>query len=168
MIMDSLQGHPRLALAGLIALALAVPAGGATAKPKPPPKPPPPKLDLLTGTERGVLRRGEIKIAVEAKRAKSVTVSAVFTVDGFPDDYVFNLGPKRESVADGDALARERRRRRRGDPLPAQPAPEGGARLRDQDLPRRDPGHHREDRGADREAASGAEDAPRLQQRSLT
>jgi hypothetical protein len=154
MIMDSLQGHPRLALAGLIALALAVPAGGATAKPKPPPKPPPRKLDLLTGTERGVLRRGEIKIAVEAKRAKSVTVSAVFTVDGFPDDYVFNLGPKRESVADGDAAIH----------FPLSPRQKEVLDFAIKSCP----GHHREDRGADREAASGAEDAPRLQQRSLT
>ena len=90
-------------MAGLTALALALPAGGATAKPKPPPKPPPPELELLTGTERGVLRRGEIKIAVDAKRARKVTVSAVFTVDGYPEDFVFNLGPERRDIRDGDA-----------------------------------------------------------------
>ena len=106
--MASLQGHPRLAAAGLVAIALAllVWAGTATAKPKPPPKPPPPEVTLRTGTEKGVLRRGEIKIAVEAKRAKKVTVTAVFTVDGFPEDFVFNLGPERESVRDGDAQIR--------------------------------------------------------------
>jgi len=80
-----------------------VPAGSAIAKPKPPPKPPPPELTLRTGTEQGVLRRGAIKIAVEAKRAKKVAVSAVFTVDGYPDDYVFNLGPKRQSIRDGNS-----------------------------------------------------------------
>ena len=80
-----------------------MPAGSAIAKPKPPPKPPPPELTLRTGTEQGALRRGEIKIAVEAKRAKKVTVTAVFTVDGYPEDYVFNLGPQRQSVRDGDA-----------------------------------------------------------------
>ena len=97
-----LQGHPRLAVAGLTALAL-IQLDAATANPKPPPKPPPPKLELLTGTERGVLRRGEIKIAVDAKRAKAVTVSAVFTVDGYPEDFVFNLGPERRDIRDGDA-----------------------------------------------------------------
>jgi hypothetical protein len=102
---DLLQGHPRLAAAGLVAIALALIlwAGTATAKPKPPPKPPPPELTLRTGTEKGVLRRGEIRIAVEAKRAKKVAVSAVFNVDGYPEDFVFNLGPQRESVRDGDA-----------------------------------------------------------------
>ena len=86
-----------------IALALVMWAGTATAKPKPPPKPPKPELELLTGTEKGVLRRGEIKIGVDAKRAKTVTVTAIFTVDGYPEDFVFNLGPQRKSVRDGDA-----------------------------------------------------------------
>jgi hypothetical protein len=96
------QGHRRFAAAGLLVLAL-LQVGAAVAKPKPPPKPPPPELTLRTGSEQGVLRRGEIRIAVEAKRAKSVTVTAVFTVDGFPEDYVFNLGPQRQGIRDGDA-----------------------------------------------------------------
>ena len=91
-----------MALIGLLAIAL-LQAGAVTAKPKPPPKPPPPELTLRTGTEQGVLRRGEIKIAVEAKRAKHVTVTAVFVVDGYPDDFVFNLGPERQSIGDGEA-----------------------------------------------------------------
>jgi hypothetical protein len=99
------QGHRRLAAAGLLVLAL-LQVGAASAKPKPPPKPPPPELTLRTGSEQGVLRRGEIKIAVDAKRAKKVTVTAIFTVDGFPEDYVFNLGPQRKSVGDGDAQIR--------------------------------------------------------------
>jgi hypothetical protein len=53
-----------------------------------------------------VLRRGEIKISVEAKRQKKVTVTAVFVVDGYPEDYVFNLRRQRESVRDGDAQIR--------------------------------------------------------------
>jgi hypothetical protein len=85
-----------------------VPAGAAIAAPKPPPKPPPPELTLRTGTEKGALRRGEIKVAVEAKRAKNVTVTAVFTVDGYPSDYVFDLGPERASIRDGDAQIRFR------------------------------------------------------------
>jgi hypothetical protein len=96
------QGHRRLAAVGLLVLAL-LQVGAASAKPKPPPKPPPPELTLRTGSEQGVLRRGEIKVAVEAKRAKKVTVTAVFTVDGFPEDYVFNLGPERAGIRDGDA-----------------------------------------------------------------
>jgi hypothetical protein len=91
-----------LAVIGLLALAL-LQSGAATAKPKPPPPPPPPELTLRTGSEQGVLRRGEIKIAVEAKRARKVTVTAVFTVDGYPEDYVFNLGPQRQGIRDGDA-----------------------------------------------------------------
>ncbi len=98
--MQTMSGHRA---AALVALAVAIPVTAASAKPKPPPPPPPPELSLRTGTEQGVLRRGEIKIAVEAKRAKKVTVTAVFTVDGFPEDYVFNLGPQRQSIKDGDA-----------------------------------------------------------------
>ena len=90
-------------LAGGALIALAVVPVVATAKPKPPPKPPRPEITLRTGTEKGALRRGEIKIAVDAKRAKRVTVTAVFTVDGYPSDYVFNLGPQRKSISDGDA-----------------------------------------------------------------
>ncbi len=85
-----------------------MPGTAAVAKPKPPPKPPKPELTLLTGTERGVLRRGEIKLGVEAKRAKRVTVSAVFTVDGYPEDFVFDLGPERKGIEDGDAKIRFR------------------------------------------------------------
>ena len=99
------QGHRRVAGAGLVLLAL-LQVGAASAKPKPPPAPPPPELTLRTGTEQGVLRRGEIKILVEAKRAKKVTVTGVFTVDGYPSDYVFNLGPERQSIRDGDAQIR--------------------------------------------------------------
>ena len=27
----------------------------------------------------------------------------MFTVDGYPEDYVFNLGPERQGIRDGDA-----------------------------------------------------------------
>jgi hypothetical protein len=99
------QALRRHRAAALIALAVAVSATAAAAKPKPPPKPPPPpQLTLLTGSEQGVLRRGEIKIAVEAKRAKKVTVTADFVVDGYPEDYPFVLGPTSKRVGDGDAV----------------------------------------------------------------
>ena len=91
-----------LVATGLLTLGL-LGAGAAAAKPKPPP---PPELTLLTGTEQGVLRRGEIKLAVEAKRAKKVTVTANFVVDGYPEDYAFRLGPERKGVSDGDAKIR--------------------------------------------------------------
>ena len=81
----------------------------ATAVAKPPhkpPKPPKPKLALLTGNEQGVLRRDEIKIGVEAKRADKVAVSAHFVVDGYPTDYPFHLGPRSRGVSDGDTVVR--------------------------------------------------------------
>jgi hypothetical protein len=87
-----------------LALALVAMAAAADAKPKPPPKPPPPRLTLLTGTEQGVLRRDEIKLQVDAKRAKKVTVSARFVVEGYPEDYPFDLGPQRKGIDDGDAV----------------------------------------------------------------
>jgi hypothetical protein len=83
-----------------------VPVTAAAAKPKPPPKPPKPEITLLTDSERGVLRKGAIKVGVEAKRAKNVTVTGVFTVDGFPEDFVFDLGPQRKGISDGDAKVR--------------------------------------------------------------
>jgi hypothetical protein len=95
-----LRAH-RVATLTAIAAVAAVPAAGA--KPKPPPKPPKPEITLLTETEQGVLRRGKIKLLVEAKRAKKVTVTGDFVVDGYPDDFAFDLGPKRKSIDDGDA-----------------------------------------------------------------
>jgi hypothetical protein len=100
------QALRRCRATALIAVAIAVPVTVATAKPKPPPKPPKPQLTLLTGTERGVLRRDQIKVGVEAKRADKVEVTAQFVVDGYPEDYPFHLGPVRKGIRDGDATVR--------------------------------------------------------------
>jgi hypothetical protein len=94
----------RLGAATLLALALT-----ATAVAKPPkphhPKPPKPKLELLTSTEQGALRREEIKVAVRSKRGEQARVQARFVVDGYPDDYIFRLGPDSTKLKDGDGVA---------------------------------------------------------------
>jgi hypothetical protein len=81
----------------------------ATALAKPPkphhPKPPKPKLELLTATEQGALRREEIKVAVRSKRGEQARVQARFVVDGFPDDYIFRLGPDSAKLKGGDGVA---------------------------------------------------------------
>jgi hypothetical protein len=79
----------------------------AGAKPPKPhhPKPPKPKLELLTGTEQGALRREEIKVAVRSKRGEQARVQAQFVVDGYPDDYVFRLGPDSAKLKSGDGVA---------------------------------------------------------------
>ncbi|HEY8002479.1 MAG TPA: hypothetical protein VID76_11090 [Solirubrobacterales bacterium] len=93
------QALRRHRAAALIALGVALAATPAAAKPKPPK----PEITLLTGTERGVLRRDRIKIGIEAKRAKKVSGSAHFVVDGYPEDFPFHLGPQRKGIGDGDA-----------------------------------------------------------------
>lgn len=84
---------------------LSVAAAGATAKPEPPPKPKP-KLTLLTETEEKALSKQAIKIGVESKAGKKVRVEATFVVDGFPDDYVFHLGPVGKRLRDGQATVK--------------------------------------------------------------
>jgi hypothetical protein len=81
---------------------------GASAKPDKPhhPKPPKPKLELLTATEQGALRREEIKVAVRSKRGEQARVDARFVVDGFPDDFVFRLGPDSTKLRANDGVAR--------------------------------------------------------------
>jgi hypothetical protein len=71
----------------------AVCAAPAASKPKPP-KPKPPKVTLLTGTEQGALRHKAIKVMVESQHGKDVRVKAQFVVDGYPEDFVFALGPE--------------------------------------------------------------------------
>ena len=98
-----MTGTGRRPIALLTAVAaLGLPLAAAESKPKPP-KPPKPEITLKTKTEEAALQRGSIKVLVEAKRAKKVTVSADFVVDGYPDDFFFELGPKRERVKQGTA-----------------------------------------------------------------
>ena len=88
--------------AALAALSL---SGIAISKPKPPPKPKP-KLELLTETEEAALRKRAIKVGVVSRRGKEVRAEATFVVDGFPEDFVFKLGPDREKLTDNDATIR--------------------------------------------------------------
>lgn len=82
-------------------------AAGAAAKPKPHHhKPPKPKVALLTGTEQGVLRRELIKVGVESKRGDEARVQAEFVVDGYPEDYVFRLGPESAKLRGGHGVAK--------------------------------------------------------------
>jgi hypothetical protein len=81
----------------LTGLAALVAGGAALAKPKPPPKPKP-KLELLT--------KRAIKIGVESKRGRKVGAEATLVVDGFPDDFVFKLGPDREKLRNDEATLR--------------------------------------------------------------
>jgi hypothetical protein len=88
-----------------IAVSLLVAAAASEAKPDKPPKPPKPKLELLTETEQGVLRREEIKVAVRSRRGEQARVEARFVVDGFPDDFVFRLGPDSTKLRPNDGVA---------------------------------------------------------------
>jgi hypothetical protein len=97
----------RLGAAAVLALAAAALTATALAKPPKPhhPKPPKPKLELLTSTEQGALRREEIKVAVRSKRGEQARVQARFVVDGYPDDYIFRLGPDSAKLKGGDGVA---------------------------------------------------------------
>lgn len=90
----------------VFAVVAALSAGGvAISKPKPPPKPKP-KLELLTETQESALRKRAIKVEVESRRGKEVRAEATFVVDGFPEDFVFKLGPDREKLRGDDATIR--------------------------------------------------------------
>ncbi len=81
-------------------------AGVAAAKPDPPKPKPKPKLTLLTQTEEKVLRKEAIKVGVESKGGEKVRVEARFVVDGFPDDFVFRLGPEAKKLRDRQATVK--------------------------------------------------------------
>jgi hypothetical protein len=91
-----------IALAALLATAASV-----AAKPdhdhKPKPKP---KLTLLTLTQEAALERQAIKVEVESKAGTKARVKARFVVDGFPDDFVFRLGPVGKRLRDNEATAK--------------------------------------------------------------
>ncbi len=91
-------------LACLAALAAAG-AVGASAKPDKPPKPKP-SLTLLTGTEEGVLRRGQIKVRVDTNRGSEARVTNHFVVDGYPADYPFTFRPEKKRFRDRTAVVK--------------------------------------------------------------
>jgi hypothetical protein len=101
---QALRRHRAAALiaAGVAALGI---AGAVDAKPHKPPKPHP-KLTLLTGTEEGVLRRGQIKVRVETDRGKRAKVTNHFVVDGYPADFPFNLRPQNAKLRDKSAVVK--------------------------------------------------------------
>jgi hypothetical protein len=72
--------------------ALALGTNATAAKPKPPP--PKPSIELLTGTEQGVLRRGGIKVEVRSRRGAEAKTQITMVVDGYPEDFAFRLGPR--------------------------------------------------------------------------
>jgi hypothetical protein len=82
-------------------------AADATAKPDHKPKPKP-KLTLLTTTEEAALSKQAIKVAVESKAGEQVRVEATFVVDGFPEDFVFRLGPEKKRLRDHAATVKLR------------------------------------------------------------
>ena len=90
----------------MIALAAAVGgiaiAADAPAKPDHKPKPKP-KLTLLTLSEEAALQKQAIKVAVRSKAGEKVRVQAQFVVDGFPEDFVFRLGPEGKRLRDREA-----------------------------------------------------------------
>ena len=92
--------------AGLVAVLARLAASGvASSKPKPPPKPKP-KLELLTETEQEALRKRAIKVGVESRRGRRGSAAATFVVDGYPEDFVFKLGPDGDRLVDDRATLR--------------------------------------------------------------
>lgn len=89
----------------LVTITALAASGLANSKPKPPPKPKP-KLELLTTTEEAALRKRAIRVGVESKRGRQVRAEATLVVDGFPEDFVFKLGPEREKLGGDDATIR--------------------------------------------------------------
>jgi hypothetical protein len=100
---QALRRHRAAALIALAAL-LATAASVAAAKPDHKPKPKP-KLTLLTLTQEAALERQAIKVGVKSKAGEKVRVKPRFVVDGFPDDFVFRLGPVGKRLRDHEANA---------------------------------------------------------------
>ena len=88
------------AIAGVSVIAV-----DASAKPDHKPKPKP-KLTLLTTSEEAALSKRAIKVAVESKAGEKVRVQARFVVDGFPEDFVFRLGPESKKLRDRQATVK--------------------------------------------------------------
>jgi len=86
----------RLPAALLVAgtLASAAVAGAESAKPR---------LELLTGSQREVLRKERVKLAISSKRGERARVEATLVVGGYPSDYVLKLGRDSARLRKGEA-----------------------------------------------------------------
>jgi hypothetical protein len=73
--------------------AIAVAAGSVAALKPAEPKPKP-ELELLTESHDEALSKRAIKLRVSSKRGDEVRAKATLVVDGFPDDFTFDLGPE--------------------------------------------------------------------------
>jgi hypothetical protein len=93
------------ATSAALATVVAIAAGGAGAAigEKPKPKPPKPRVELLTGNQEGALRHRAIRAEVRSRRGSQARVKGTLYVDGYPDDYVFRLGPKSKRLRGGEA-----------------------------------------------------------------
>jgi hypothetical protein len=100
---QALRRHRAATLIAVAGLAVAG-AESIAAKPKPPP--PNPKISLLTGTERGVLRREAIKVEVRSARGREAKVVINAVVDGYPEDFPFRLGPDKRKLKGNDTKFR--------------------------------------------------------------
>ena len=104
LLIDGVKRAVTFALVCLATLAVAG-AMGANAKPNKPPKPKP-SLTLLTGTEEGVLRRGQIKVRVDTNRGSAARVTNHVVVDGYPSDFPFNVPAEKKRFKDRTAVVK--------------------------------------------------------------
>jgi hypothetical protein len=58
----------------------------------------------MTGTEQGVLRREEIKVRVDTDRGSVAKVTNHFVVEGYPEDFPFDLPPQTKKFRDHAAV----------------------------------------------------------------
>ena len=97
----------RIAISAALTVAAALALLGAAVEAKQePPKPPKPQLTVLTTSQKGALRSKSVKVMVEAKRGKTAHAEGRMLVDGYPEDYLFKLGPDRERLRGGAAKLR--------------------------------------------------------------
>ena len=75
-------------LAATLLAATSIPAGAKAPKP---PKPPKPTVKLLTVNEQAAVDKRAIKIRVEAKHGAEAKASGDVIVDGYPEDFPFEL-----------------------------------------------------------------------------
>jgi hypothetical protein len=102
---QAVRRHRAAALIAAGVALLAFSATAVTAKPHKPPKPHP-QLTLLTGTEEGVLRRGEIKVRVDTDRGTKARVTNHLLIDGYPSDFPFSFRPEKKRFRNDKAVVR--------------------------------------------------------------